>query len=161
VTVRIRPARREDVASLAALGRALNEHQGEPLEHFDAAAILRDGFGAPPRFDVLVADDGGALVGYALFNEAYSTDHGVAGIYLCDLFVAGAARRRGVGRALVGAVARESRRRGGSFVWWASKPWNADAHAFYRALGANEEPVVAHALTGDAFERLAAAVAPD
>ena len=48
MAVRLRPARREDLPSLAALGRALNEHQGEPVEHFDAAAILRDGFGTPP-----------------------------------------------------------------------------------------------------------------
>jgi GNAT superfamily N-acetyltransferase len=156
VTVRIRPARREDLSSLAALGRALNEHQGEPVEHFDAAAILRDGFGKPPRFELLVAENGGEVLGYALFNEAYSTDYAVSGLYLCDLFVAEAARRRGLGRALVGAVAGEARRRGGAFVWWASKPWNTGAHAFYRSLGAIEEAVIAHAIFGAAFDRIAA-----
>ena len=35
-----------------------------------------------------------------------------------------------------------------------AKQWNADALEFYRSLGAAAETVVAHALFGEAFDRL-------
>jgi ribosomal protein S18 acetylase RimI-like enzyme len=64
------------------------------------------------------------------------------------------ARRQGIGRALVAAVARDAERRGRSFVWWVSRPWNTDAHTLYRAMGAIEEPVNAHAIVFDVFRSL-------
>lgn len=58
------------------------------------------------------------------------------------------------------AVAREAKARGKSFVWWASKPWNSEAQAFYRALGATDEPVLAHVVSDRALEALAAGSSP-
>ena len=47
------------------------------------------------------------------------------------------ARRRGIGRALLQAVVEAARRRGGTWVVWQAHPANADALAFYRAVGAH------------------------
>jgi len=151
----IRAAVPADVPALAALGRELNAHQGDPVEHFTEEAVVRDAFGAPPAFDALVAEQGGRIVGYALFVDAYESGWAARGLYLGDLYVAPPARRGGIGRALVSALAREARARGKTYLWWVSKEWNAEAHAFYASLGAQSEPVVAHALTFEAFERLA------
>jgi ribosomal protein S18 acetylase RimI-like enzyme len=76
-------------------------------------------------------------------------------LYVCHLSRAPRAPRRGVGRALIAAVARQGRARERTFLWWASKPWNEDAQAFYAALGVTTEPVLAHALTFADFDKFA------
>ncbi|MBM3534117.1 MAG: GNAT family N-acetyltransferase [Alphaproteobacteria bacterium] len=75
--------------------------------------------------------------------------------YLADLYVRPEARRSGAGRALVQAVAAEAKRRERSFLWWTSLAANAEAHAFYAAIGATAHEIRAHALIVDA-----AALAP-
>lgn len=151
----IRKAGLRDAATIARLGRMLNARLGEPSPHLSARALRRDGFGARPEFEVLLACDDDRVVGYALFHPSYESAHVARGLYLSDLLVTARRRRRGIGRALVAAVAAEARRRGRTHVWWVSKPWNAQAHAFYHAIGATHEPMVAHAIHGPAFERLA------
>ncbi len=117
---------------------------------------MRDALGTRRFIDIIVALLDEKIVGYALFTRAYETSYATRGLYLNDLYVAPAQRRRGIGRALLAAVAREGKRRGGTFLWWASRPWNHDAHRFYAALGARMEPVFAHAVTHQAFRALAA-----
>ncbi len=160
MTLQIRAATAEDAPTIAELGRALNLHQGDPLEHFTAAAVRRDGFGEAPQFTVLVAERDARILGYALFCDAYESSYAARGLYLCDLYVRPQDRRQGTGRALMAAVAREAKARGKSFVWWASKPWNSEAQAFYRALGATDEPVLAHVVSDRALEALAAGSSP-
>jgi GNAT superfamily N-acetyltransferase len=93
---------------------------------------------------------------YALVvPAAYETGYAKAGVYLQDVFVAPEARRRGVGRALLAAVAADARRRGLEFVWWASRSWNTESHAFFRTVATAEEPVIAFAAFGGKFEALA------
>ena len=154
---RIRIAGRQDVEAIARLARELYIHERDPIEHFTADAVLRDGFGDAPQFEVLLAEIDGEAVGYALFEESYDTASASRGLYLCDLHVTGAARRSGIGQALVAAVARVAKARGKSGIWWEAKAWNDAAKTFYRSLGATEEPVLAYALSDDAFETLAEA----
>ena len=152
--LQVRMATEQDVETLAELGRALNEQQRDPVEHFTAEAVRRDGFGTDRRFETVIAEVDQAPVGYALFLDGYETAYAATGFYMCDLYVMPASRRSGVGRALVAAVAREAQRRDRSFVWWASKMWNVEAQDFYAAIGAIPEPVVAHAIFGDALDSL-------
>jgi GNAT superfamily N-acetyltransferase len=159
--VSIRPATAADAGTIAALVEELNRQQREELGHVTAAAVLRDGFGkAPPEFRVLLAEADGATVGYALFHPSWSTEVGEPGFYLYDLFVREGCRGRGVGRALLAALARTAREEGRTFLWWSSKEWNREAQAFYRRLGAIEETVKAHALFGEALAALAAESEP-
>jgi GNAT superfamily N-acetyltransferase len=153
--LRVRPAAREDAALLAAMIEELNAHQKEPTGSVTAEAVLRDGFGERPEFAALLAEIGGEPVGYALYHPSWSTEVGEPGFFLYDLYVRDAARGRGAGRALMAALARLAREQGRTFLWWCSKPWNREAQAFYRGVGAIEEPVQAHALLGDAFQALA------
>jgi L-amino acid N-acyltransferase YncA len=89
-----------------------------------------------------------------MFHASYDAPHAARGLYLQDLYVDAAERRHGVGRALMAAVAREARAAGCAFFWWTAKQWNTEALRFYRDLGAISETVVAHALFGEAFDRL-------
>lgn len=151
----IRPATAADAELLALLIDELNMHQGEAKGHVTAEAVRRDGFGARPEFRVLLAELAGESVGYVLFHPSWSTEVGEPGLYIYDLYVRETGRGRGVGRALVAAVARLAKAEGRSFLWWCSKPWNREAQAFYARLGAIEEPIKAHAVFGDSFEALA------
>jgi len=152
----VRRALPDDAEVLAALGRALNIQQGDPSTSFTSEAVRRDGFGDPPRFEAWVAELDGQAVGYALVvPAAYETGYAKAGVYVQDVFVAPEARRRGVGRALLASVAADARRRGLAFVWWASRTWNTESHAFFRTLATVEEPVIAFAMFDEEFTRLA------
>lgn len=149
----IRPVRPDDGAALVALALGLMQHLGDDAENFDAVRFLDDAFGAEPQFSVLVAERAETLVGYALFHDAYEPAFAARGVYLADLFVSAAARRGGIGRALIAAVARDARRRRRSFVWWVAR--GDDARAFYRTLTEIEQETTAHAITFETFERLA------
>jgi ribosomal protein S18 acetylase RimI-like enzyme len=156
----IRRARPADAPAIAALARELHAHQGDPITHFTAEAIARDGFAPGSALTILVADLDGQTAAYAVLAPAYEPPWAAKGLYVADIHVTDAAQRRGVGRALMAACAATARRAGGSYLWWCSEAWNVDAQAFYRKLGASEEPVVAHALTFDRFDALADEGAP-
>lgn len=158
--VQVRAARAEDAPAIAALAAELNAHQGDPDDQFPAEVVLRDGFGPRPKFQVLVAEHQGAVVGYAMLLPAYETGWGSDGLYMSDLHVGSGHRRLGIGRALMVACAQEVRRQGKGYLWWASRAWNEPAQAFYRALGAYEEPIFAHCLDAEGVERLARGEAP-
>ena len=151
----IRPARAADANAIAAMARAWTASEGKSTTQFTAAAIVAHSAGDRAWFRTVVADSGQDLVGYATYSFSYETEYAAPGYYIGDLYVAPAARRQGIGRALVATVAAAARAEGAVYLWWASSPDNVAAHAFYAALGATFEPVVAHALTFDAFAGLA------
>ena len=118
--------------------------------------MRRDGFDPAPEFKVLLAEHDGRVGGYALYHPTWSTEWGERGFYLYDLFVREEARGHGLGRALMAALATEAKAQGRTFLWWCSKEWNHEAQEFYARLGAIEETLRAHALFGEALDKLAA-----
>lgn len=153
----VRPFRAEDAGAVAALCAGLHAQETTSRDRRDPAPDdFRHHFlGADAAGALLVAEDGDSVVGYCTLHTTYETRFAQRGCYVGDLFVAPAHRRRGHGRALLAASAREARRRGGTFLWWTSLPRNARAHRFYAALGAGREAVRAHALARAAFQALA------
>lgn len=159
--VAVRRATVEDALLLVTLIEELNANQRDETGHVTAEAVRCHGFGDAPEFATLLAELDGEVVGYALYHPTWSTETGERGLFLYDLYVRDAARGRGVGRALMRAVAAAAKSEGRGFLWWTTKPWNREAQAFYGALGATEEDLKAHAIHGDAFDRLAAGDAKD
>lgn len=155
MSVAIRPARETDCEALAALAAEFHAAHGDPTDHLTAAAIRRDGFGADPEFVVLLAESGDGLLGYAMFYDAYEPSYAARGVYMADLYVRPAARRLGLGRRLVAAVADHGRRHGRRYVWWVAQAANAPAHEFYRTLASIELDTKAFALVNDDFTALA------
>lgn len=132
----IRPARREDVPEIARLIRGLAEYEKlSGAVHLDEARLAESLFGPRPYAEVLVAEEGRRLVGYALFFHSFSTFLARPGIYLEDLFVEPAERGKGYGKGLFAAVARIALERGCARLEWAVLDWNAPAIGFYRTLG--------------------------
>ncbi len=151
----IRAVKGSDAGALVPLMRALHGHLKEPTQHISAEKLARDVLCEGSAFDVLVAERAGRLVGYALFHETYESIYANRGVYLADLFVVEEARRLGLGRALVAAVASAARARDLKFLWWVSEAWDEQAQGFYAALGASHDPMVAHSLSFDSFEAMA------
>ncbi|XP_030451371.1 GCN5-related N-acetyltransferase 8-like [Syzygium oleosum] len=80
---------------------------------------------------------GGAVVaGFVLFFPNYSTFLAKPGFYIEDLFVRECYRRKGLGRMLLAAVARQAARMGYGRVEWVVLDWNVNAIKFYEEMGA-------------------------
>lgn len=97
--------------------------------------LRQDGFGARPKFQVLIAEIDGLPVGYALFFDCYSSLRGHA-IFLEDLFVRPRFRGKSVGRALLAHVARLTEDAKGFGIMFNVLAWNDGAIKFYRRMGA-------------------------
>lgn len=133
----IRPAAIQDAALIVQFITDLADY--EKLRHearASAADIERDLFGDHPRVFCEIAEWDGEPQGFALWFYTYSTFQGRHGIWLEDLFVRPEARGRGIGKALLGYLARRCVSEGlGRFEWWVLD-WNTPSIEFYKAHGA-------------------------
>lgn len=157
----LRPARPEDCATIAALIGELAEY--EHLAHEvegTADDFRRHLFGPRPAAEVILAEVGGEPVGFALFFANFSTFRARPGVYLEDLFVRPAHRGRGIGKALIAAVARLAVEREAGRLEWAVLDWNEPAIAFYKSLGAQmKSEWRINRVADDALRALAASAA--
>jgi len=155
-SLQIRKAAEPDVPLIHAFIRKLAEY--ERLSHKVVATEehLRDAlFGPRPVIETLLAYSGDEPAGFALYFETYSTFRGRRGVFLEDLYVEKTHRGRGIGAALLAAVAKEAQERGG-WLQWLVLDWNQPAVEFYKRLGAERiEEWNAYRLEGDALARLA------
>ena len=155
--LRIAPAYPGDVSTVLAMIRGLA--QFERMSHLCIATeddLRRELFSAKPSAEVILAWEDGEAAGFALFFHNFSTFLGRRGLYLEDLFVLPAFRRRGYGRALLVDLARLAVERGCGRFEWTVLDWNAEAIGFYQALGAKILPEWRLTrVTGPALESLA------
>jgi GNAT superfamily N-acetyltransferase len=149
----------DDVPLIFSLIRELAEYERAPEAVTGTPAMLEQAlFGAQPVVEALIGFVDGEAAGFALYYTTFSTWLCRAGVWLEDLFVRPSARRAGLGRALLSAVARVTVERGGQRLEWAALDWNELALGFYRGLGAEVlSEWQMHRLTGDALAALAAA----
>lgn len=135
----ISPVARGEVPALLELIRELAEF--EHLEHEVEATVasLEDAlFGPRTVAGALLARCDAELAGYAIYFFTFSSFVGRPGLWLEDVYVRPAFRKRGVGRKLIEAVAQIGvQRHCGRFEWIALN-WNERALDFYRGLGARK-----------------------
>jgi GNAT superfamily N-acetyltransferase len=133
----IRPARPADATGIWELILALAAYEKMvPRVTGSAAQLAEDLFGGRLWLECLVAEEAGALKGYALFYPTYSSFRTQPMMWLEDLFVLPATRGRGVGRALLAAVAEAALARGCWRLDWNVLDWNEPSIRFYEHLGA-------------------------
>lgn len=133
--VKVRRARIEDSAAIIEMATALNRYEGKPPTPLTPESLARHMFGRRRILSCILAELDGAIVGYAAYQPSFDMETGSRGLYMSDLFVRDAARRQGVGRALMEWLAHEAVRRGGAWLGWGVMKSNAQAQAFYRAIG--------------------------
>jgi GNAT superfamily N-acetyltransferase len=133
----IRFATVDDAALLCSLIRELAVYEREPDKAVATPEdLMRDGFGAEPKFRALIAEWDGEPAGYALFFGHYSTWIGRPGIFLEDLFVLEKFRGKAIGKGLLAELARIARRENCYGLRWEVLDWNQPAIDFYKKLGA-------------------------
>ncbi len=152
----IRPAAPADIPAMHQLMLELAEYERSRHEVTATGDDLRQAlFGGQPALFAHVAEDGGAVAGFAVWFLNYSTWTGKHGIYLEDLYVRPQSRGRGHGRALLAELARICLQRGYPRLEWWVLDWNTPARGFYESLGAVAmDEWTVHRLTGPALRAL-------
>ena len=162
VSLTIEPAQPADVPTLRTLIGELADF--ERLAHelavteADLDAAL---FGPRPVVEAVLARVAGEVAGFAIYFRNFSTFIGREGLFLEDLYVRPSFRGEGVGRGLLGYVARLAATRGCVRMEWSVLNWNRRAVGFYEALGAR--PVndwTIYRLDRAALEAIQAAAGP-
>jgi GNAT superfamily N-acetyltransferase len=122
----------------------------------DEQTIRESLFDGRTAAEVIIAELDGEAAGFGLFFHNFSTFLGRPGIYLEDLFVRPELRGRGIGGAVLVALARLARERGCGRLEWSVLNWNEPAIAFYEHLGARPmDGWTVYRLDGGALEDLA------
>ncbi|KAF2676898.1 GCN5-related N-acetyltransferas-like protein [Lentithecium fluviatile CBS 122367] len=165
----IRHATREDVQTiydlvmeLATYEKATSSVVATPellsttLAFADPSSTSADAFTPGyARTFLIIAPEGG-IAGMALYFYNFSTWTGKPGIYLEDLFVKPKYRKRGYGKALIQACAKEVVRVGGTRLEWSCLDWNMPSLEFYQSLGATKKAEwVGLRLDGEALTKVA------
>ena len=133
VAIDVAPLRAEDRAAWEVLARGYKAFYRSPTTDEEYATawkrlLARDGVSG------LGAKINGQLVGIAHYLFHTSTWAQTV-CYLQDLFTLPALRSKGVGRALIEAVAAEARVRGAARYYWLTQDHNAVARRLYDKVG--------------------------
>lgn len=156
----LRPVTPADIPGLLALMREMAEFEGLTDIFRATHTSLADSLcSANPAAHCLVGHAAGApdtLVAYAIWFHNYSSFLDRRGLYLEDLYVQPAHRRRGIGRQFLKELARIALEEECGRFEWVVLDWNQGAIDFYRHQGAEvlEEWRIVR-VTGDALRRLA------
>jgi GNAT superfamily N-acetyltransferase len=133
----LRFATPSDAPILLRFIHALAEYERQPDAVRVDEVTLRAQLSEPhPPFECLIAEQGDAAVGFALFFTTYSTWLGKRGLWLEDLFVLPEFRERGVGGALLRRMGELAIERDCGRLEWSVLDWNQLAIDFYVGLGA-------------------------
>lgn len=154
----IRPAREHEAEEVAALLNAINSlDAGGPVVTMTGAHVRRRLLGPAPLSILRVAEAEGMIAGFVTGNIVFDSTRAAGGCIVVGLYVRPAFRRRGIGRALMAALAAETRAAGAVCLWWGDD----EAAAFYTALGADSEGgFEGRILVGAAFDTIADEAAP-
>ncbi len=137
------------VAMLHELAAFERLEAGFTLTPIKAAALL---FGPEPAAVCELAFRDGEAAGIALWFRTLRSFRAEPGVFIEDLYVRPAFRGQGLGRQLLGHLARQTCR-----LEWRVLDWNEKALGFYRGLGARPlADWLTYELDGAALERLGA-----
>jgi GNAT superfamily N-acetyltransferase len=139
-TITVRRAVKDDMRTVLELIRELARYEkAEDQVKNTVGGLVADGFGDQPAFQCIVAEDENRIVGFALCYNSYSTWRGRC-LYLEDLCVTEAYRRRGVGTLLFDEVLRMAKTQEVKRLEWQVLEWNEPAIDFYKKYKAQLDP---------------------
>jgi GNAT superfamily N-acetyltransferase len=136
-TRQIRPATSADVPRIWELVLEFSEHVNLSHVVSGTSSMLSESlFGPTPFAEALVAEEGGNIVGYAVYYTTFSTFAAKPCIWLEDVYVTPEIRGRGIGKAFLAKIAEIARERGCPRFEWDALDWNEPSIRFYESLGA-------------------------
>ena len=135
--INIRRAFKEDCPRLLELITELAVYEKAPddvtvtLAHFEES-----GFGDKPIWWSFVAEENGAIHGFALYYIRYSTWKGQA-MYLEDIIVTESMRGKKIGKLLFDRLIEEAKEKKLHRIVWQVLEWNEPAINFYKKYNAD------------------------
>ncbi len=133
----IRETSEKDIPTILALIQELADY--EKLSHVvstNESILKKNLFGKKRYAKVVIAEYDGVVAGQALFFNNFSTFKGKPGIYLEDLYVRPAFRKKGIGKALLSYLVQLAKTEDCGRVEWVVLDWNKNAIDFYKNMGA-------------------------
>ena len=148
--ITVSPAEPDDVPAIAGLLEDLNRfygvpESGPPERRLDQVSEAL--FGRPASACALLARDGGRVAGLATYSFLWPSVGPTRLLYMKELYVPEAYRRKGVGKLLMRAVFETAAGLGCVRVEWTTDPGNTAARAFYEELGVPVHPKVFYRVT--------------
>ncbi len=136
IEFRIRFADKRDVPLILTFIKELADY--EKLLHEVSAdeATLENSLFIQKSAEVIIGEENGVPVGFALFFHNFSTFLGKSGLYLEDLYVRPEFRGKAYGKKLLQHLAAIAEERGCERLDWWCLDWNTPSIAFYKSLGA-------------------------
>ncbi len=151
-----RYAVQEDIPLILKFIKELAEYEKMLHEVIATEEILTEWLFKKNKAEVLIGEENGIPIGFALFFHNFSTFLGRSGIYLEDLYVRPEVRGKGYGKAFLKRLAALAVERGcGRLEWWCLD-WNKPSIDFYLSMGA--EPMkdwTVYRVAGEALTDLA------
>lgn len=132
----IRTANPDDTALILTFIKKLADYEKCPNEVFADEATLHHSLFVEKAAEVVIAEEDGVPVGFALYFFNFSTFVGRKGLYLEDLFLLPEKRGLGYGKAILRHLASIALQRNCGRMEWICLDWNAPSLAFYRSIGA-------------------------
>lgn len=152
----IRYAQKRDIPQILHFIQELASYENMLDDVAATGELLREWIFEKKKAEVLLAEEDGISVGFALFFHNFSTFLGRAGIYLEDLFVVPEHRGKGYGKALVQRLAQVTLERGCGRLEWSCLDWNKPSIDFYLSLDATPmDQWTVYRLTGDTLHQMA------
>lgn len=154
----IEKAKEENIPQIIALMREFADYENlsdyvEITEERLKIAL----FGAGKVAGAILAFEGDAPIGYAVFYPNFATFRGQRGLYLEDIFIKKEFRGRGVSEMILKYLAKSAKERGFERIDFQVLEWNTPAIKFYEKLGAHRDNEECHfKFTDEAFQNLAA-----
>lgn len=152
----IREAREGDTGLILSLIRGLADYeQMSNLVETDEETLRRNLF-EKRQAHVVIGEERGIPVCFALYFFNFSTFQGKHGLYLEDLFVKPEHRGKGYGSVMLAWLAQKAREEDCGRFEWVCLEWNEPALKVYRKIGAQpQNQWVIQRLTGQALSDLA------
>lgn len=132
----IRPARPDEAGVVLDLIKQLAIYERCENDVVADEATIRQSLFVERSAEVVLAEEEGMVVGFALFFHNFSTFVGRKGMYLEDLFVIPEKRGLGYGKALLKYVAKLAVQRNCGRMECICLDWNEPSLRIYRSIGA-------------------------
>lgn len=132
----IREAEEKDAELILSLIKGLAEYEklGDQVDG-DVETLRRNVF-EQKQANVLIGEENGVPVCFALYFYNFSTFQCKHGLYLEDLFVKPEYRGKGYGSAMLACLAQKAREEDCGRFEWVCLDWNEPALKVYRKIGA-------------------------
>ena len=146
----------EDTALILSFIKGIAEYEKMSNEVVATEEVLRKSIFEDNRAKVLIAEENGYPIGFALFFFNFSTFIGKAGLYLEDIFILPEYRGKGYGKEIFKVLAKIAVENSCERMEWVCLNWNEPSIKFYKGFGSvGMEEWTTYRLAGNKIEELA------